>query len=156
MAKYEWRLQGMNDLDPNLAHKELSRIEKLHGQLTAAIVLEESRKRDAFFHSCFEWNNEKAAEKHRLMQAGFILRNIQIVTISNGEPKQMRVYEIVSTESGRSFKKLTAMTQDELGEVIANSVRIVNALKTKINSYKQLRPVADKLSEAEELLLMKK
>lgn len=49
------------------------------GVLTKNLILESATEEDSVLHSDFEWDDETAAQKHRLDQAGYMLRSIMIV-----------------------------------------------------------------------------
>lgn len=60
------------------AGEELARIECEHGGLTPELVVDASREESAPLHPVFEWNDRKAAERYRIVQAGSLIRNVTV------------------------------------------------------------------------------
>ena len=56
---------------------ELMRLYRVHGSLTASLVLEESRDPAAVLHNEFQWDDTVAAEAYRLTQAGNLIRSVK-------------------------------------------------------------------------------
>lgn len=57
----------------------LGKLEKRRNALTPKIVLEDARSKSSPLHKLFEWDDSIAAERHRLSQAGLILRSITVI-----------------------------------------------------------------------------
>jgi hypothetical protein len=51
------------------------------GTLTPTEVLDAARNPDSLIHECFEWDDEKAADSHRLSQARALIRSVDLVII---------------------------------------------------------------------------
>ena len=61
------------------ARLEIQRIaDEQGGEITAAQVVNEARKPDSSLHSLFDWDDQSAAEKHRLTQARTLIRSIRV------------------------------------------------------------------------------
>lgn len=71
---------------------ELDRIRRDNGELSAQLVVDESRPDEAPLHPVFEWDDAIAAEEHRKHQARTIIRSIQVVDGDNpGEPVYVHI-----------------------------------------------------------------
>lgn len=87
-------------------------LEAIQGSITPERVVEEARNSFLELHKCFEWDDEKAAEKYRITQARDVLRFISVVTTVKAEGKEseritVRAYENVKTKSnGREYVQL--------------------------------------------------
>jgi hypothetical protein len=81
-----------------VAGEELERIHKEHGKLTAPLVVDEARPKDAPLHPVFEWDNETAAEKYRLVQARTLIRTVEIVRTENEETEATPAYVSVRAQ----------------------------------------------------------
>lgn len=88
------RVTGVN---AQAAGEELARISDKHGELTAPVVVEEARPKNAALHPVFEWNDRLAAELHRQHQARNLIRSVQVVRETESKPEP--VYVHVSTKS---------------------------------------------------------
>lgn len=70
------------------AATEFNRIKQDRGVLQASILVEESEPESAPCHHEFEWDNERAAHKYRLVQARTLIRDVVLVEESDSEPLQ--------------------------------------------------------------------
>ena len=72
---YRYSLPDYNPgADAGTVGAELERIEAANGELTKQNVLDAARPQNAPLHPCFEWDDNVAAEKYRLSQAGKLIR----------------------------------------------------------------------------------
>lgn len=92
--KYKWIRNPMGGLEAQVVGDELDRLEKKVGSLTAETVVKAATPKRSVLHGCFEWDNEKAAHEHRLSQARYILRSIEVVFEEDPEQENSRTIEI--------------------------------------------------------------
>lgn len=59
----------------------LKELEDRYGRVTARQLLEAARNKKHPLHREFEWNDSKAAERYRLIQAGEIIRSVRVKVI---------------------------------------------------------------------------
>lgn len=146
---YAWKLAGLaKGININDAVQELERIESLYGSLTPEIVLNASRPQNALFHSLFEWDDNVAAEHYRLQQARTILNNIEVKVISNGQPRQVAVYEVVKTLAGNNqYKNIETFTPSDVNYIKQRTLKELNILKDKLTTYKQFSSVVSQLNQ---------
>lgn len=90
--------RGLGNLKAQAVGEELSLIHETHGSLTPALVVQESKPKTALLHSCFEWNDKKAADEFRVYQARQVINCVHVVPETpNAKPVQafinVRVYE---------------------------------------------------------------
>ena len=149
ISDYAWKLVGLaKGIDINDAVQELERIESLYGSLTPEIVLDASRPKNALLHAYFEWDDSVAAEHHRLQQARTLLNNIEVKIVSNGQPKQISVYEVVKNPAGQQYKSIHSMTIDDIDFIKARTKKELTILKDKLSVYKELSLVCGYLGNA--------
>lgn len=147
--KYEWKIDSFaKDVDPDLAVKELERIENVYGALTPENILEGSKNEEAYLHRLFNWNDQKAANLYRLQQARQILNNIEITIVSDGEPRQMPLYETIIKDNTRVYKSIQEFTGPDAEQVRLQTIREINALKNKLSFFNQFSKASKKLGEA--------
>jgi hypothetical protein len=150
---YSWKLaslaKGINVQD---AVTELNRIKSIYGSLTPENVLDASRVETAVLHKLFNWDDAKAAEHYRLQQARTILNNIEVKVISNGQPKQIAVYEIIRDKSTQEYKSIQSMTTTDISFIKKRTKQELTILKDKLSIYKELSDVTTALSVAIEAL----
>lgn len=136
--------------------KELERIRIQNGGvLRPKDVVEAARDPDNILHPRFEWNNTKAAEQYRLLQARQLIRvSVQVVDNgNNGEPIKA-YWSYQEDRYNRAGGGYTAMV-DILEDEERYAVMLEEAKKDLAifrNRYKQLRELKRLFEVAEELL----
>lgn len=75
--------------DAQVVGERLESIKAKRNALTPELVLEDARQKKSPLHQFFEWDDDVAAEKYRLDQAGHLIRSVQ-VTFIDVEPQQER------------------------------------------------------------------
>ena len=141
---YEWgaSLNSMlSQIDPQVAGEELERVRnKNKGELTNKALVNSQRKKNAPLHNCFEWDDGKAANKHRERQASEIIRSVRVAyQKSDGEQKTIRAYSSIRktdevTERPRYFYTDTveALQDDDLKKhILEAAFRGLNAWRKR-------------------------
>lgn len=129
------------------AGEELERIERERGEITPAIVLEESRPEGAPLHSFFEWDNTIAAEKYRLHQAAVIICNVQVAVSSGNKQKTTRAFVNISDrrgvgQQGAYISIRAAMADDATRKVVLQqALRELRYFMKKYRDYTELAEV---------------
>jgi len=106
---YRWTIDNYN-IDAEIAGKELERIEKKYNGMDAKKVVEESRDEKTVLHKCFEWNDKKAAEGYREVQAKEIIRHLVLVEIVKESEEEIKTRAFVSVKSDEMNKKKKYVT----------------------------------------------
>ena len=137
-----------------IAGEELARIEKEKGSLTPEMVVDESREEDAPLHPVFEWNDRKAAERYRIVQAGSLIRNVtvKIEEVPRMEPVRAFVNVApVGKRKGVFVSIKNAMTDEDGREtVVARAMAELERVKEK---YKDLQELAGIFAEIDRLTM---
>ena len=142
---YQWKIPGIIPVEAQKAGEELDRIYTKHGKLEPSDIVEESRNENAPLHPCFEWDDQKAANKYRESQAMLIVRSIVTVQESNGSPQQVRAF--VHTE--QSYKPISVVVNSEkqMAALLETALSELKAFKRKYETLKVLSPVFDAIEE---------
>jgi hypothetical protein len=125
----------------------IENLEKKHGAITPKIILDESRSDKALLHKCFDWNDTTAAEKYRESQAGFIIRNLVVVNVSQSDPTNeevsVRAFVSVTAEENKQYVSInTALADDGMREeVLSSCLSELKAVKVKYGNLKELAAV---------------
>lgn len=86
-----------------------------HGQLTAALVVEEARAEDHPLHGRFEWNDAAAGEQWREHQAAELIRSVKVVyreATENEEARTVRAFHAVRGPSGHAYQPAEKVAED--------------------------------------------
>ncbi|MGV0982810.1 MAG: hypothetical protein ACOYB0_10665 [Polynucleobacter sp.] len=163
---YEWKSGSRIKANAQKVGEELEKIECRD----ARSIVAAARKSKGELHSCFEWDDTKAAEEHRREQARLVLRMIVTpIDVKKGSEvvtTMVRAYESVRFASipddGEEEEPDKAMTYVPTREALSDPdlrQQIINRLDTTIaeaeataETYSYLAPVlkktAKKLHEA--------
>ncbi len=150
VKNYAWKIPSFaKNIDIDLAIQEMERIESLYGSLTPQNILDASRPQNALFHTLFQWDDTLAAEHYRLQQARTILNNIEVSVISDGQAKQISVYEVIKQPSTTPvYKSINSMTIDDIDFIKMRTLKELNILKDKLSVYKEFSKVTSTLNQA--------
>ena len=126
------------------------------GTLTPELVVDASREESAPLHPVFEWDDKKAAESYRIVQAGSLIRNVtvKIEEVPRMEPVRAFVNVApVGQRKGIFVSIKNAMDDEETREtVVARALAEFEKVKEK---YKDLRELAGIFSEIDRLAMEK-
>lgn len=155
--KYMWRA-GNYPVSADDAHKEIDRIGKKCGEITAQSVLDQSRPKTSVLHDCFEWDDGVASEKWRLYQSSALLGNLVKVAYKHEEgeePEELTVRAYVNTEPNRfagkgTFVSInTALTNTVMYRtVIRNALKELKAFRAKYATIEALGEVFAAIDDA--------
>lgn len=115
-----------------IVDRELERIYKKHKVVTVDVVLNEAQKTTHPLHSYFEWDDKKAAQKYRIVQAYSLIMQskfmVQLVENGDVAPKQIKssgqVRRLVSAFRGEGFRmRVDALKDAESRAAIIESKR---------------------------------
>lgn len=142
---YQWKIPGIIPVEAQKAGEELDRIYTKHGKLEPSDIVEESRNENAPLHPCFEWDDQKAANKYRESQAMLIVRSIVTVQESNESPQQVRAFVHVE----QSYKPISVVVNSEkqMAALLETALSELKAFKRKYETLKALSPVFDAIEE---------
>lgn len=104
-------------------------------------IVDKARDETTELHKCFEWDNDKAAEKYRKHQAIQLVSSLVIIRtpeqIEKQEP-EVRVFHKPTSESG--YKPLTVIVQnkDEYQELLKRAYAELHSFKLKYQSLSEL------------------
>ncbi len=123
-------------------------IEERHGHLTPEIVLDEARSESSPIHQCFEWSDDSAAEKYRLLQAEGLIRKVKvIVRTPKDEYAQTRQFVLARGGESSKYVRIERAMQDEslAQNVLEQARRELLAFERK---YKDLLTINDALASS--------
>ena len=141
---YQWKIPlSVSAAD---AEKELARIAELNGGVVdPQAVVNESRSEDAPLHKLFEWDDTIAAEKYRISQARFIIRNITVQ-----EEEETPVRQFVHASSQGYVTIHTAMRDEEMRDaLLTQALNDMETFRAKYRALTALAEVIDAMETAE-------
>lgn len=144
--KVAWK-SGVNPYNAD-AEKVAGEIASIGDSATPAQILELARDSSTELHKCFEWNDSKAAEKYRLIQAACVARNLVIVRDDEPDDSaQIRLLHV--TTKGEGYKPITIIreNQDEYQRLLDNARSYLKAFQQKYHTLAELDVVMDAIDD---------
>jgi len=102
--EFEWspRPGGNPPVDPNVAGRRLRALAEEKGGITPADVVEDARPKNAPLHPAFEWDNLRAAEMYRQVQARGLIKQLRPIRTEPSEPR-LAAFQSVVVDTGRRY-----------------------------------------------------
>lgn len=127
--------------------KALKSLEALHnGMLTPYDVVEAAKNPKSPLHNSFEWDNQRAGEKYRLMQARIMLTTVKVEFM--GERREAFFNATVKVDKSyiRGYFPIERVaTEEEIRkEVIRGAIQELEYAQKKYASISQLRGVINR------------
>jgi len=113
---------------------QLTGIYQAHGELTPQIVVDEARPEGSPLHSRFDWNDQIAGEKYRLVQAQQLIRAVRIEYIARGSDEKKFI---------RAFSSLRESSDEEVTGYAPTEQILENPVTRKILLRNMERDIAD-------------
>lgn len=139
-----------NGIDANEVAEELERIKRNEESLTPALVVEHAKDQMSSLHACFEWDDSKAAHKHRLHQASSLILNIQIVHKSS-EPKIFLV-QIEDSHGKKTYEDVDLVTEEAACLVMENALKDLRAWTKRYSELRDRLPLQKVFSAVDKTL----
>lgn len=124
MSRY--KLRRSVGVAADVAGSELERIHSEFGSVTPAIVVEEARPVDAPLHAAFTWDNSKAAEQFRLIEARNLIRSVHVISEA-GEDQGCAFVHLTVTDEGEAGAYLPVADVVNSPDLLAIAVRGLSA-----------------------------
>jgi hypothetical protein len=159
IAEYAFRAGMKFPIDPNVAGKELERINHANNGVTPQAVVDEARPEEAPLHPVFEWDDERAGENWRRYQARNLIRAvITIEPSSDGKESttQQPAYVHVEQRLDDGQKRKTYMPirtvvnrPDLFADALSHLQRKASEMQSAVEA---LERAARKFNQSDEIL----
>lgn len=126
-------------------------VRKAHGAIEPATVVEVARNPKSLLHGYFTWDDKKAAEAHRLNEARYLIRSVEVyVTFPHRpDPIPTRAFVSVGTQGGdaegQRFTSVHAVLADpdSRAQLLAKAWAELAAFRIKYARLEELADVFD-------------
>ena len=125
----EWKIEGLFRADAQKVYEEIG-----DRKITPEQVLEIAKNKKTELHKCFEWDDSKAANKYRLIQAQTIIRTL-VVRTEQPDDLPVRIFQTTTVRNEYQPMRMFLTDKDEYEALLK---RCKNELKDIRNRYKQL------------------
>jgi hypothetical protein len=137
----------LTDKDAQVVGERINYLTTIHsGEITPREVLDDARSNKSPLHKYFDWNDESAAEKYRIIRARKLLGAVVEVIITKGVRKDQRSFFNVTNKQGNSVFVTNVTVRQEpnyLEELISNAqdeIKQLSECLTILNQeYRQAR-----------------
>ena len=143
---YRWKVPGIMPVDAQTAGNELQRIYERDGVIEPETVVAESQTPSAPLHSCFEWDDEKAAHKYRITQAQNIIRAIVVVD----DAKQPETRAFVNVQREYHPVSVVVRNPEKREILLQNALNELRWFERKYNTLQDLSNVFAAIKEVTE------
>lgn len=140
---YQWKVPGIMPVDAQTAGNELQRIYERDGVIEPETVVAESQTPSAPLHSCFEWDDEKAAHKYRITQAQTIIRSIVVAE----EAKQPETRAFVNVQREYHPVSIVIRNPEKRDVLLQNALNELRWFERKYNTLQELSNVFAAIKE---------
>lgn len=140
---YAWKEKSRHSVPAQVAGLEIERIRAERGEFfTPSDVVQEARAEDAPLHPEFEWDDQKAADRFRVDQAGYLIRSIVIVS-DQPEQEPIRAFVSISDDDGYRYTSISrAFSHPDMREnVLSQAASDLRAFERKYSRFMDLTKV---------------
>jgi hypothetical protein len=92
ITTYEWTPGRGHKVDANVLAREVDRLKRKHGVCNARDLLEAARPVESPIHDLCEWDDERAADEHRVYQLRKAMSSLRVVRIDHPQPEPALVH----------------------------------------------------------------
>lgn len=135
----------------------LDSLERINGYLSPQMIVNEARAESSPLHDAFDWNDDTAAEKYRLMQARMLMTQVRVQISGRDYGAFTSVTIQVKNTPTRGYISTERVISDEelLQQVIDVATREIEYWQEKYNAYNELKGIIN-VSKLEEVKSIKK
>jgi len=121
---YEWKSDSRFPIGAQIAAERLQSIRARNGELTPRGVVDDASSPRSPLHPCFEWNDEKAADAHRMWQARKLIGSI-VVAEYDDQPvaKETRAFVHITANDPQYVPIEVAMATESIRDEVLNRAR---------------------------------
>lgn len=135
----KWSIPNLFRADANKCYSEILELENI----TPSEVLERARDEKSELHKCFEWDNSKAAEKYRTIQAGNVIRALYIAP-KHEETAPVRVLSRTSSSSYQPTRTFLT-NENEYADLLRRALSELESFKRKYETLSELESVFEQI-----------
>ena len=142
---YQWRADSRFSIGANIAAERLTKIKRQNGEITPRGVVDDAVNPKSPLHPCFEWDDDKAADAHRLSQARKLIGSIVVAEIDD-EPlsRETRAFVHITADSPRYEPIEIAMRDENMrDEIIDRAWREIKTWQSRYSAYQEFAELID-------------
>lgn len=144
MKEYSWSIKGFfDDMDATKVGEEL---ELLGDEILPERVVEVAKNENSEMHNYFEWDDAKAGQEYRIIQARKIIGNLKVTIVKSEITEPIHVRAFVNTKRNTGYKNIEAVISnvDEYALLLSKAYKELTTIKEK---YQQLEEIQELLKD---------
>ena len=131
----QWKFKNLFKGDAQKVAEEIG-----NRKVTPQQVLEIARDENTELHKCFEWDNDVAAEKYRLIQAQRVIINLVFFKTDN-EQEDVRCFQITTERNIYQPAQQFLVQQDEYQALLKRAKAELEAFRRRYARLTELEEV---------------
>lgn len=120
---YQWKQDRSFPIAAQVAGERLNLIKAKAGEITPRNVVADAQAHNSPLHRCFEWDDAKAADEHRLQQARHLIGAIVVVQVNDKPVKQETRAFVHLANGGPRYEpvQVAMRVPDQRAEILATA-----------------------------------
>lgn len=124
------------------AQKVADELRAIGDEVTPQQIVDRARDDSTELHKCFEWDNDKAADKYRLYQARQVMIHLVIKeSVDKPDSVPVRVFHKTAEKEGYKPLEMVVRNEDEYTQLLARAWAELKAFKVKYQALSELSEI---------------
>lgn len=142
----EWKpgFASLHNANAQIVAREIASI---GDSATPAQIVDKARDARTELHKCFEWDDAKAAEAHRIQQARQVVCHLVIRETVVEDRPPVRFFFQPEKGAGYQPTQIIVRNQDNYQTLLVSAMRDLDALRRKYHTLSELEQVFDAIEE---------
>ena len=143
---YQWKADSRFSVGADIAADRLNKIRKQTGGITPRAVVDDAVNPQSPLHPCFEWDDDRAADAHRLSQARKLIGSIVVAEKVGDEiiNSEVRAFVHITAELPRYEPIEIAMRHIEMREeILARAWQEIKTWQHRYAAYEEFAELMD-------------
>ena len=138
-----WRFEGLFKADATKVYEEIGG----NLDITPEEVLEKARNENTELHKCFEWDNDTAAEKYRVLQARQVIKMLVYTPVQKSKENDIPISVFSLTDEKNVYKpiKMILKNPDEYQKLLNRAYNDLLSMEKRYSTIKELKPIFDEI-----------
>ena len=143
--EYAWKEGARLSVDPQAVGDELEHLRRRYKRVLPEAVVAAARSMRSPLHAAFEWDDDTAAERYRLDQARYILRQITVrVVREDNVVRSVRAFWFVDgDEKGYTSLRVVMRSEPLRKQVLARAWKELEEWRARYQDLEELAHVFD-------------
>lgn len=150
-GRYTWRREVASMFKGANAQKCAEEIFEIGDQIDPKQIVDKARDENTELHRCFEWDDEKAAEKYRITQARTVLRCLVFVPNEEETDQKKQLSIAYRTIDSASYEttRFIFKNEDSHAKLVKTALLELQRFQEKYSFLSELKVVFEAIESLE-------